>query len=89
MSRVAPDTLARLRRLLLLLVLAGLAGTTVDLVFIDHHEDVQQYLPFAAITPAAAAVLWQLVAPSRHAALAVRITLTAVLVTGALGVALH
>jgi hypothetical protein len=89
MPNGAARSLSRLRRLLHLVVLAGLAGTTVDLLFLDHHESVLQFTPFAAITLAAAALLWQLLAGSRHSALAVQVAMALLLATGGVGIGLH
>lgn len=83
------NTLARLRRLLQVVVLAGLAGTAIDLTFLDHHESVLQFAPFAAIGVAAVAVLWQLAAGSRRSALAVQIAMALLLGTAGVGMGLH
>ena len=83
------NTLARLRRLLQLVVLVGLAGSAIDLMFLDHHESVLQFAPFAAIGVAVAAVLWQLAAGSRGSALAVQIAMALLLATAGVGIGLH
>lgn len=83
------NTLARLRRVLHLVVLAGLAGMAVDLTFIEHHESAQQILPFGAMGIAAAALLWRLAAGTRRSAVAAQAAMALLLVTGGAGVGLH
>ena len=45
----APATLATLRRLLLGLLLVGLAGTATDLLLLAHYEDAWQLIPLVLV----------------------------------------
>ena len=53
----APATLAALRRLLLGLLLVGLAGTATDLLLLAHYEDAWQLLPLVIVGIAALAAI--------------------------------
>ena len=87
----APATLAALRRLLLGLLVLGLAGTATDLLLLAHYEDAWQLIPlvlvgFAAL--AAIAVAGRPVPP----VVAVRLfqaTMLLLIVSGAVGMVLH
>jgi hypothetical protein len=58
MSQRSPvATLATLRRLLLALLLAGIVGTSTELLLIGHDEDVWQVIPLAVLGLAMAASL--------------------------------
>ena len=83
------STLARLRRLLQLVVLAGLTGTAIDLMFLNHHESALQFVPFAAIGIAVAVLPWHLVSGTRGSALAAQAAMALLLGTGGVGIGLH
>lgn len=95
MTRTAPATiLAALRRLLLGLLLAGLAGTTVDLLLLGHYEHSLQLIPLGMIALAVCASLGLAVAgrTAPPAAVVVRLFQTAMvllIVTGIVGIVLH
>ena len=46
---VEPASLSAIRRLLLLLLVAFMAGTATDLMLLDHHEDPWQMVPLAVM----------------------------------------
>ena len=82
-------TLGRMRTILLGLVALGLAGTAAELFLMAHTEDTLQLVPFAAMLLAFVAIVWRLAAPRRAAVVAVRIAMGVMMVTGAIGSALH
>jgi hypothetical protein len=82
-------TLNKLRIILLGLVALGLAGTAAELTLMAHTEDTLQLVPFGAMSLAFVAIVWRLSAPGPAAVLAVRIAMAAMIVTGAVGSALH
>lgn len=80
---------AALRRLLLALLLLGVAGTTVELLFLGHDEDAKQIIPLASAAATVLAVGWHLIRPSRNSVRAIRAAMVVLIMTGLAGVALH
>ena len=58
MNAAAPDTLTVLRRMLIALILIGLAGMILDLVLLKHYESGFQILPLALLGIGLLATLW-------------------------------
>jgi hypothetical protein len=89
MADVYPATLARIRRLLIGLLCFGLAGTTLELWLIGHHEDVWQWIPLAVMTTSAVSAGWVSASWSRMATLTFRLMMVALMLTGLVGAVLH
>jgi hypothetical protein len=79
----------RLRQFLLALLAAGLIGLGVELVLLEHYEDVWQLAPLVLITANLAVLLWQVAKPSWSAVQSLRVLMVAMLAAGAIGVVLH
>lgn len=79
----------RLRALLLALVTIGMVGTGVDLLLLDHYEDVWQLAPLVMVVVGLVVVAWAWFAGSANAVTAMRITMVLFLATGAAGLLLH
>lgn len=77
-----------LQRLLLAIFLAGILGTTTELIFLEHYEDVWQLLPFAVALAGIAVAAWFATNP-QHALRAFRMVLLLFAVSGVVGLALH
>ncbi len=86
-----PDfkTLATMRRLLVGLLCFGLAGTTLELWLIGHHEDVWQWIPLAVMTASALSAGWVVAAWSRPSVVTFRLMMAALMATGLVGAVLH
>lgn len=82
-------TLALLRHGLMFLLVAGLFITGTDLILLEHYEDPSQLIPLALIAVAILVVAWQFVAPSRGSVRTLQAVMVALLLSGALGVAMH
>lgn len=80
---------ASLRRGLLLLLGLGLLGTAVDLVLLDHYEDVWQMPPLLLCVTSLLLVLWVGLDNARTAVRALRIAMVLCVASGLAGVALH
>jgi hypothetical protein len=78
-----------LRQFLLALLAAGLAGLGVELVLLEHYEDVWQLTPLVLITANLAVLLWQATKPSWPAVQSLRVLMVAMLAAGAVGIFLH
>jgi hypothetical protein len=83
------DTLSRLRQLLLALVAAGLAGTAVDLLLLNHVEDTLQFVPLAVIAVSLAALGWHGLASHEGSVRGLRVAMWLLTATAATGIVLH
>ena len=84
-----PVTLRALRRLVLVLLGCGLAGTAVELVLLEHHEDSTQLVPLLVTAPALAVLGWHAVSPGRLSRVCLRVAMLALVASGAAGVYFH
>lgn len=78
-----------LRRGLLVLLGFGLLGTAVDLVLLDHYEDVWQMPPLVLCVASLLIVLWVGLRSGPTAVRALRIAMVLCIVSGLAGLALH
>jgi drug/metabolite transporter superfamily protein YnfA len=78
-----------LRRFLTAILLFGLTGSGVELMLLNHHEDLKQAIPLALIGAAFLALLWLALAGSRPAVWGLRAVMSLFVFAGLLGVALH
>lgn len=85
----AADTLARLRRFLLLLAAALFGGAVAELWLVNHTEDPVQLIPFFLCGAGALSALFALLRPGRAAVLALRVCMGLVVAGSLLGVYLH
>ena len=87
--RSGPTAAQSLRRGLLVLLGLGLLGTAVDLVLLDHYEDVWQMPPLVLCAASLLIVLWVGLSGGRTAIRALRIVMLLCIVSGLAGLALH
>jgi len=83
---------ARMRRLLLLILGLGMVGTGADLLLIEHYDGAWQLPPLVLIAIALGLVMWvavRSVAVGWPAILALRVTMTVFVCAGITGVLLH
>lgn len=76
-------------RLLLAIFLFGLAGTTAELVLLEHYEDAKQLIPFGVIAIAVVCAAWYAARPTRASLRAFQGVLALLALSGLLGLALH
>lgn len=77
------------RRALSLLLVAGLLGTALELVLMQHLEDWWQRIPLALIGAALCALAWHGVTRSRASIHAIRAVMVLFLASAAGGIILH
>ena len=77
------------RRWLLAALLLGLAGSVVELLFLEHYEDPWQLIPIVLIAAAIGLLAWHLIKPSRINARLFRVTMVLFVAAGVAGIALH
>jgi FtsH-binding integral membrane protein len=87
--RLPSDATMTLRWLLLGLLAIGLIVTAVDLLLLDHHEDVWQSIPLILIGAALAVIGWHVAARDTASLRALQALMLLFIVAGAAGVVLH
>ena len=93
-SSVAPfsgaDPVARLRRLMLAILIFGIAGTTTELLLIGHDEDVWQLIPIGVLALGAIGAVTMLTTAAGSATVVLfRSAMALMMAAGALGAVLH
>ena len=82
-------TLRALRRFLLVILLAGMTGTIVELLLLKHDEDVYQLIPLVLLAAGLVVVVAHAARSGRATAAAVRVTMAAFVAAGLTGLYLH
>ena len=77
------------RRVILLILVLAMGGMIVELLLLEHFEDVWQVVPLILLTLGLAVVAWHAGAPSTSSARTVRALMTLFVLSGLLGVFLH
>ena len=80
---------ARLRRFILLIFVAGAAGTGADLVLLGHFEDVWQWVPLALLPLGLIAVAWQRIERGPRSTRVLQGTMMLFLASGVAGLWFH
>ncbi len=75
--------------MLLGVLIVGLAGTAVELLFLGHHESPAQWVPLGLIAAGLPVVLWDFAARTNTSVRVMRVMMAAFITAGVLGVALH
>lgn len=78
-----------LRRLLVVLLLFGLFGTTAELLLLKHYESAWMFAPFAVSAIAAAGAIARLARPSAASVRWLRLSMLPLLAAGVVGAYLH
>ena len=78
-----------LPRFLLATFFIGLLGTSTELFFLEHYEDIKQFIPFGVAALGLAIGGWYALRPSPESIRAFRAVQGLFSVTGVLGVVLH
>ena len=81
--------LSRVRRLLLAILAAGIAGTGLELLLIGHFEELTQIVPLVLLATGLIAVGWQTASRSAASALTLRAIMALFVISGGVGIALH
>jgi hypothetical protein len=84
-----PSSLRAVRRLLLLLLAAAMVGTAVDLMLLDHLEDVWQLVPLVVIGLGLAAAAFAARTGGAAAITAMRVVMALFIGAGMVGLGLH
>src|SRR5688500_522697 len=82
-------TLAGLRRILLAILIVGMAGAAAELLLLEHDEDFTQLIPLILIGAAFLALAWHARRHTRGSILLIQIVMVLFIASGALGVFFH
>lgn len=85
----AAATLGALRRLLLGILLLGMAGTATELLLLQHDQAATQLIPLVLIGTGYLAVAWNAVRRSRLSVTALQIVMLMFVAAGVLGMFFH
>ena len=77
------------RRLILAVVIVGIAGIGAELVLLEHWESPLQWTPFIGMGAATVVIVAAGMRPTRRRILVLRATMLALIVVGAVGMWLH
>jgi hypothetical protein len=82
-------TLEGVRRILLFVLLLGMLGTTIELLFLKHDEEALQLIPLVLLGAAFGAIVWHAVRPGRGSLGALQIMMVLFIAAGVLGMYFH
>lgn len=77
------------RRLVLFILLLGMIGTIIELVLLEHDEDLKQWIPLLLIAAGIVSLLWLALRPGAAALGVVRILAVCFIMSGLLGTVFH
>jgi cation transport ATPase len=77
------------RRMMLFILVFGLLGTAAELLLLSHVEGALQLIPLILMLAALLVIGWHLLAGTRSSLRAMRVSMLAFVLAGAVGVGLH
>lgn len=83
------ETLDTVRRVLLAILIIGLAGTATELLLLDHDEEAIQLVPLALIVIAFVAIVWHTLDRRSASLRLLQIVMVLFILAGGLGMVLH
>ena len=84
-----PEPLSTIRRILLALVLLGIAGLTLELLLLEHTESATQLIPFAVFGTGIAGSVKVALRPTARSIRLFQMSMLLFIVAGLLGLYLH
>lgn len=84
-----PEPLSSIRRILLALVLLGIAGLSIELLLLEHTESATQLLPFAVLGIGLASSATVAIGPTRRSLRLFQLVMLLFVAAGLLGLFLH
>jgi hypothetical protein len=82
-------TLGALRRVLLGILLLGMAGTSTELLLLKHDEDLSQLIPLVLIGAGYVVVAWNALTRSRLSIMVMQIVMILFVASAVLGMVFH
>jgi hypothetical protein len=77
------------RRLILFILLIGMAGSLVELVLLEHDEDLNQWIPLVLLTAGIVVFAWAGARPEANVIRVLQVLMAFFILAGMVGVALH
>jgi hypothetical protein len=84
-----PTTLASLRRILLAVLMLGMAGTTTELLLLKHDEGALQLVPLVLIGVGYVTIAWHVIDRGRLSVMTLQILMILFVASGILGIVFH
>lgn len=78
-----------MRRIILGILLLGVIGTAAELLLLSHDEGVLQLIPLVLMALGLLVIGWHLLSSSRSSLRAMRVSMLAFILAGAVGIGLH
>ena len=78
-----------MRRIILAILVLGLAGTAVELLLLSHDEGALQLIPLFLMAVGLVVIVWHVTSGTRNSLRAMRVSMLAFILAGAAGVWLH
>jgi hypothetical protein len=88
-SAAESGALRTVRRILLVTLVLGLAGTEVELLLLEHFEDWRQMIPLVLIGAALLVLVWHGVSKGAAAPVVLQVLMLIFILAGALGLTFH
>jgi hypothetical protein len=84
-----PRTLVFIRRVLFVILLIGMAGTAIELLFLKHDEDATQLIPLVLLGLGVATLVWHAARPTTASLMTVQMMMVLFVAAGPIGMLLH
>lgn len=84
-----PDTLGRIRRFLLAIVMVGLVGTLAELLLLGHFDSASQWIPLVLLACGIIVITWHGVSPGEASVRTLQMMMALFVAAGVIGVGLH
>jgi hypothetical protein len=83
------DTLRRVRRWILFVLVVGMTGSGAELLLTGHYEEAWQTIPVILVAVSLAVIVWHVASRSLASVRSLQLTMVLCVAAGALGVVLH
>ena len=78
-----------IRRCILAALMFGVLGSNIELLLIEHYEEVSQFVPIVLMGFALLVILWHGLRPSATNLRVLQVTMMLFLIAGTVGIVLH
>ena len=89
MGPLSASPLRVIRRILLVALVLGLIGVGIELLLLEHFEDVAQWVPLALIAMALLVLVWHAIDRRSTPVRALQLLMLVFMAAGAIGLTLH
>jgi uncharacterized membrane protein len=82
-------TLGVIRRVLFVILLIGIVGTTIELLLLKHDEEATQLIPLVLLGLGFVTIVWHAARPTSASLMTMQLTMVLFVAAGLIGVVLH